>query len=235
MKVAPVGSPCPPAGMLEVAIVTLFRPEEIGWSLDRKRPLSFKALLVAGLRAMCGSVPHGILFRVADGVTRACALPFRSPDIPQNLGGASSACRPVSASPWTSSSRAASRSTTAASGGRRWTTIERRALSDMPRGGPSGATGRPGGWSLLTTAGDTTFPDLAFARTISCWAASARRAGPRCTPPPTFGSASPPPGARSLNVALAASMVVSEALRQTRGGGPRKPTSTPDTPPDESR
>src|SRR5882757_9622266 len=43
-----VGSPCPPVGMLDAAICFLFPPpEEIG-SLDRKRALCFKALLVAG-------------------------------------------------------------------------------------------------------------------------------------------------------------------------------------------
>src|SRR5256714_13776303 len=43
-----VGSPCPPAGMLDAAICFLFPPPEEMGSLDRKRALCFKALLVAG-------------------------------------------------------------------------------------------------------------------------------------------------------------------------------------------
>src|SRR5690349_2672242 len=43
-----VGSPCPPAGTVDAAICFLFPPPEEMGSLDRKRALCFKALLVAG-------------------------------------------------------------------------------------------------------------------------------------------------------------------------------------------
>lgn len=72
---------------------------------------------------------------------------------------------------------------------------------------------------LLTTAGDTTFPDLAF-RPDDILLLGRESAG---VPAEVHAAADVrlriplKPGARSLNVALAASMVVSEALRQTRG------------------
>ena len=52
--------------------------------------------------------------------------------------------------------------------------------------------------------------------TRCCWAANGGRAGRRCTQPPMRGSGCRcVPGARSLNVALAAAIVLGEALRQT--------------------
>lgn len=72
---------------------------------------------------------------------------------------------------------------------------------------------------LLTTAGDTVFPDLAF-RPDDILLLGRESAG---APAEVHDAAEVRlriplrPGARSLNVALAASMVVSEALRQTNG------------------
>ena len=72
---------------------------------------------------------------------------------------------------------------------------------------------------LLTTAGDTVFPDLAF-RSDDILLLGRESAG---VPAEVHDAAEIRlriplrPGARSLNVALAASMVVSEALRQTNG------------------
>lgn len=79
---------------------------------------------------------------------------------------------------------------------------------------------RPGGrLLLLTTAGDTPYTDFAYAAEDSlvvgresdgASAAVHRAADARLLIPMR-------PGARSLNVALAAAMVLGEALRQTRG------------------
>jgi len=72
---------------------------------------------------------------------------------------------------------------------------------------------------LLTTAGDTIFPNLVF-RPDDILLLGRESAG---VPADVHDAAEVrlriplKPGARSLNVALAASMVVSEALRQTRG------------------
>ena len=77
----------------------------------------------------------------------------------------------------------------------------------------------PGRLVLLTTSGDRTFPDVAF-RADDTLLLGRESAG---VPPEVHDAADVrlriplQPGARSLNVALAAAMVLSEALRQTAG------------------
>lgn len=72
---------------------------------------------------------------------------------------------------------------------------------------------------LLTTAGDTVFPDLAFRRDDVLLLGRESAGVPADVHDAADVRLRIPlrPGARSLNVALAASMVVSEALRQTDG------------------
>lgn len=77
----------------------------------------------------------------------------------------------------------------------------------------------PGRLVLLTTSGDRTFPDMAF-RADDTLLLGRESAG---VPAEVHDAADVrlriplQPGARSLNVALAAAMVLSEALRQTAG------------------
>ena len=84
---------------------------------------------------------------------------------------------------------------------------------------------------LLTTAGDTVFPELAF-RADDILLLGRESAG---VPAEVHDAADLRlriplrPSARSLNVALAASMVVSEALRQTNGFH-AQPDQHPDAP-----
>ncbi len=80
-------------------------------------------------------------------------------------------------------------------------------------------TRTPGRLVLLTTSGDRTFPDVAF-RADDTLLLGRESAG---VPAEVHDAADVrlriplQPGARSLNVALAAAMVLSEALRQTAG------------------
>jgi tRNA (cytidine/uridine-2'-O-)-methyltransferase len=75
---------------------------------------------------------------------------------------------------------------------------------------------------LLTTAGAQTFPDIAF-EASDILLLGRESAG---VPAPVHAAADLrlriplQPGARSLNVALAAAMVLSEGLRQTKGFAP---------------
>lgn len=77
----------------------------------------------------------------------------------------------------------------------------------------------PGRLVLLTTQGTETFPDIAF-RPDDILLLGRESAG---VPPDVYAAADLrlriplQPGSRSLNVALAATMVLSEALRQTGG------------------
>ncbi len=89
----------------------------------------------------------------------------------------------------------------------------------MPRGPPSAATAAPAAWYCSPQGGGRDFPDTTFepTDTLLLGRESAgvpdevhAAAGLRLRVPLQQG-------ARSLNVALAASMVLSEALRQTSG------------------
>ena len=82
------------------------------------------------------------------------------------------------------------------------------------------ATARPGRLILLTTAGDTAYTDFAFARNDTLLLGR-ESAG---VPPDVHDIADARlripmrPGLRSLNIAVAAAMVLGEALRQTGVG-----------------
>ena len=77
---------------------------------------------------------------------------------------------------------------------------------------------------LLTTRGETPYTDMPSAKAIACCSAAKARAcrsrpcGGRCPPRIPMRA-----GLRSLNVAVAAAMVLGEALRQTGGFAPSQP------------
>ena len=126
---------------------------------------------------------------------------------------------PVWARRSTSSNRVAFRSTTSASAGPPWIITTWRSSAATTPGPLSGATARPAGWSCSPPSGATPLPQASFepddtlllGRESAGVPAEVHAAADLRVRVPLQK------GARSLNVALAAAMVLSEALRQTSG------------------
>jgi tRNA (cytidine/uridine-2'-O-)-methyltransferase len=214
-----VGSPWAPAGILEDAIV-VYVPRGIEL-INEKAPYVSSLCWSQGLTVpRCDSVPHISLFRVADGRSKdAMRLALFEPDIPQNLGAfiRLSACLDVPLDivepcGFPLDDKRVRRAA-----------MDYYGLASFVRHDSWSAFCRArstaGRLVLLTTKGSERFPDIDFdAADILLFGRESAGVPEEVHAVADVRLRIPlQKGSRSLNVATAAAMVLSEGLRQTSG------------------